>query len=186
MPGYWPSRLRDGWEYCFHLSPTRRPFIDFDAVRQPIGDWAQARLANLGENDIHRHDSGNASGFGRNISRWVGRDTVLPSNVLTLPLVGKNKGHPAVFPVELPAFFIRLLSPAGGLVVDPFAGSGTTGVAAWNEGRSFVLIDNNAEYCACARERLRRECGVDCSGIPKSVHVRSISRRVKVGKIRNL
>lgn len=179
MPGYWPSRLRDGWEYCFHLSPTRRPFIDFDAVRQPIGDWAQARLSKLGENDIHRHDSENASGFGRNISRWVGRDTVLPSNVLTLPLVGKNKGHPAVFPVELPAFFIRLLSPASGLVVDPFAGSGTTGVAAWNEDRSFVLIDNNAEYCACARERLKRECGVKCSVFPYSVHPRPISRRVK-------
>lgn len=167
MPGFWPSRLRDGWEYCFHLSPTKRPFIDFDAVRQPIGSWASTRLASLGRNDTRRHDSENASGFGRNISRWLDRQTVLPSNVLTIPLVGKNKGHPAVFPVELPAFFIRLLSPAGGLVVDPFAGSGTTGIAAHNEGRSFVLIDNNAEYCVRARARLLAECGTDLATISR-------------------
>jgi len=163
MPGYWPSRLRDAWEYCFHLSRSKRPYIDFDAVKRPIGDWAISRLANLGRNDTSRQNSANASGFGRNISRWANRKTVLPDNVLSLPLVGKNKGHPAVFPVELPAFFIRLLTPENGLVIDPFGGSGTTAVAAYQEGRSCVLIDNNPAYCFQARERLQRECGLDFS-----------------------
>src|SRR4051812_2856975 len=137
MPGFWPSRLRDAWEYCFHLSKVKRPYINFDAVKRPIGDWSQTRLAKLGKNDTSRQNSVNRSGFGRDISRWVERDTVLPDNVLSLPLVGKNKGHPAVFPVDLPRFFIRLLSPEGGLVVDPFAGSGTTAVAAIDEKRHF-------------------------------------------------
>lgn len=128
MPGYWPTRLRDGWEYCFHLAKSKRPYFNPDGVRKPIGDWVESRLNKLGQNDLARHNSVNESGFGRDISKWVGKQTVLPSNVLSIEaaeedeftpaentpsnvisraLVGKNKGHPAVFPVELPAFFIR-------------------------------------------------------------------------------
>lgn len=76
---------------------------------------------------------------------------------MSIPLVGKNKGHPAVFPVDLPLFFIKMLCPEGGLVVDPFAGSGTTGIAALSLGRSCVLIDNNAGYCQEAIRRLEEE-----------------------------
>jgi site-specific DNA-methyltransferase (adenine-specific)/site-specific DNA-methyltransferase (cytosine-N4-specific) len=157
MPGYWPTRLRDGWEYCFHLAKSKRPHFNSDAVRKPIGDWVDSRLAKLGENDLSRHNSVNDSGFGRDISRWVGKQTVLPSNVISLPLVGKNKGHPAVFPVDLPLFFIKLLCPEGGLVVDPFGGSGTTGIAALSLGRQSVLIDSNPEYYQAAIKRLREE-----------------------------
>ncbi|HEX8557372.1 MAG TPA: site-specific DNA-methyltransferase [Pyrinomonadaceae bacterium] len=157
MPGYWPTRLRDGWEYCFHLARSKRPYMNQAAVRKPIGDWVESRLAKLGENDLSRHNSANASGFGRDISRWVGQQTVLPSNVLSLPLVGKNKGHPAVFPVDLPLFFIKLLCPDGGFVVDPFGGSGSTGLAALSVGRRCLLIDNNEQYCQAAIKRLREE-----------------------------
>jgi site-specific DNA-methyltransferase (adenine-specific)/site-specific DNA-methyltransferase (cytosine-N4-specific) len=157
MPGYWPTRLRDGWEYCFHLAKSKRPYFNADAVRKPIGDWVESRLTKLGENDLSRHNSVNDSGFGRDISRWVGKQTVLPSNVLSLALVGKNKGHPAVFPVDLPLFFIKLLCPDDGLVVDPFGGSGTTGIAALSMSRESVLIDNNPNYCQGAIKRLREE-----------------------------
>jgi DNA modification methylase len=157
MPGYWPSRLRDGWEYCFHLAKSKRPYFNADAVRQPIGDWVESRLAKLGENDLSRHNSVNESGFGRDISKWVGKQTVLPSNVISRALVGKNKGHPAVFPVDLPLFFIKLLSPENGFIVDPFGGSGTTGIAALSAGRRCVLIDNNEQYCKAAIKRLREE-----------------------------
>ena len=156
MPGRWPTRLRDGWEYCFHLAKCKRPYMDPDAVRRPIGEWVKTRLANLSENDLTRQNSVNKSGFGRNISRWVGQKTVLPSNVVTVPLVGVNKGHPAAFPPELPAFFIKLLCPANGLVVDPFGGSGMTGIAAMELGRDCVLIDNNEDYAKLAFENLQR------------------------------
>ena len=157
MPGYWPTRLRDGWEYCFHLSKSKRPYMNQDAVRRPVGDWVETRLVKLGEHDRSRQNSANASGFGRDISRWVDKPTVLPPNVLSLPLVGRNTGHPAVFPVDLPLFFIRLLCPVGGLVIDPFGGSGTTGLAALSAGRRSVLIDNNEDYCLAAVKRLREE-----------------------------
>jgi len=161
MPGYWPNRLRDGWEYCFHLAKNTKPFFNADAVRRPIGDWVRSRLARLGENDVKRHNSENKSGFGRNISKWVGKQTVLPSNVISLPLVGKNMGHPAVFPVDLPLFFIKLLTPSNGVVADPFAGSGTTGIAALSAFRRCILIDNNADYCQLAIRRLREEAKAD-------------------------
>lgn len=82
---------------------------------------------------------------------------VLPSNVISKALVGKNKGHPAVFPVELPEFFIKLLCPPDGLVLDPFVGSGTTGIAALQTGRNSILIDNNAQYYQEAIKRLQDE-----------------------------
>jgi len=169
MPGHWPSRLRDGWEYCFHLSKSKRPYFDADGVRQPIGDWVQSRLNKLGENDLTRHNSSNDSGFGRDISKWVGKTTVRPSNVITKALVGKNKGHPAVFPVDLPLFFIKLLCPEGGLVVDPFSGSGTTGIAALSIGRKCILIDNNPVYCQEAVKRLQKEAMAQEKEIKNSI-----------------
>lgn len=161
MPGYWPTRLRDGWEYCFHLAKQKKPYFNADAVRQPIGDWAETRLSKLGKNDTSRHNSANRSGFGRDLSRWVGKKTVLPSNIISSAVVGKNKRHPAVFPIGIPTFFIKLLSPEYGLVVDPFGGSGTTGLAALRENRHCVLIDNNKTYYEIAVERLQsEECAV--------------------------
>jgi DNA modification methylase len=157
MPGYWPTRLRDGWEYCFHLSKIVKPFINQDSVKIPVGDWVKPRLQNLGENDTKRHNSSNNSGFGRNISKWKDKKEVLPYNVLTVPLVGKNKGHPAVFPIELPNFFINLLSRPKSLIIDPFGGSGTTGISALNLGRDCILIDTNEQYCKTAFKRLLTE-----------------------------
>jgi DNA modification methylase len=161
MPGYWPTRLRDGWEYCFHLSKDKRPYMDQESVKVPIGGWTEVRLANLKGKSLLRHDSENKSGFGRDLRNWVGKETVLPSNVIPLPLVGKNYGHPAVFPTGLPAFFIRLFTPQNGLVVDPFGGSGSTGIAAINLHRNSIIIDNNEEYCKAAYERISKEANLN-------------------------
>ena len=157
MPGYWPTRLRDGWEYCFHLAKSKNPYIDQKAVAIPVGDWVNKRLSKLGNNDLARHNSINDSGFGRDISKWVGKDTVLPTNVISVPLVGKNMGHPAVFPIELPSFFIKLLSRETSLIIDPFGGSGSTGIAALKNNRNCLIVDNNLEYCQIAHTRLTNE-----------------------------
>jgi hypothetical protein len=145
------------WAKNIFISKSPRPYFNSDAVRKPIGDWVESRLTKLGKNDLTRQNSGNASGFGRDISKWIGKETVLPSNVISLALVGKNRGHPAVFPVDLPLFFIKLLCPPDGLVVDPFAGSGSTGLAAISQNRRCVLIDNNEVYCKTAQRRLIEE-----------------------------
>jgi len=159
MPGFWPTRLRDGWEYCFHLAKSKKPSMYQKAVAIPMGKWAGVRLTNLTGKSNKRHDSENNSGFGRDLRKWVGKKEVLPSNVISFPLVGKNYGHPAVFPADLPAFFINLFSCKGGLVVDPFGGSGTTGIAALRTKRNSILVDSNKEYCKLAVSRIRKEAG---------------------------
>ena len=156
MPGYWPTRLRDGWEYCFHLAKTKVPHMNQEAVKIPTGKWAEVRLSKLNGKSALRHNSENDSGFGRDLRKWVGKKSVLPSNVLSLPLVGKNMGHPAVYPVGLPSFFIKLLTPNNGMVIDPFAGSGQTGLAALQLNRDSILVDNNKQYCTVAAKRIRK------------------------------
>jgi site-specific DNA-methyltransferase (adenine-specific)/site-specific DNA-methyltransferase (cytosine-N4-specific) len=156
-PGYWPNRLRDGWEYCFHLAKTTKPNMFQENVKVPIGNWSQPRMSKLRGTDLVRHQSSNNSGFGRDLRRWLGKTMVLPSNVIDLPLVGHNYGHPAVYPVGLPDFFIRLFTNENGLVIDPFAGSGSTGIAAINLHRNCILIDNNKKYCNIAYKRIEAE-----------------------------
>lgn len=61
--------------------------------------------------------------------------------------------HPTVKPIKLMEYLIRLITPPGGTVLDPFAGSGTTGIAAANLGFEFIGIEMNAEYFAIAEAR---------------------------------
>ena len=130
MPGYWPNRLRDEWEYCFHFTKNSKFNMYQNAVKKPIGNWAPKRLEKLTGKSAERHNSENESGFGRDLTKWVNKDLVLPGNCITVPLVGKNMGHPAVFPLGLPEFFIKLFTKDGDNVLDPFGGSGSTGIAA--------------------------------------------------------
>jgi len=157
MPGYWPNRLRDEWEYCFHLTKSKQFCMYQNAVKRPIGDWAQKRLAKLTGKSAERHNSENNSGFGRDLRNWTDRDSVLPGNIIYAPLVGKNKGHPAVFPNAVPEFFIRLFTAEGDNVLDPFAGSGTTGVVCEALNRNVVLIDNKRDYIDIIQDRLTHE-----------------------------
>lgn len=62
--------------------------------------------------------------------------------------------HPTVKPIALMRWLVRLLNPAGGLVLDPFAGSGSTGAAAVLEGARFRGIEREASYVPIARARI--------------------------------
>lgn len=65
--------------------------------------------------------------------------------------------HPTVKPLALMEYLCRLTAtPTGGIILDPFAGSGTTLIAALRQGRRAVGIEQNAEYCEIAAERLRQ------------------------------
>ena len=153
-PGKWPNRFRDNWERLLHFTRSKKFNMYQDAVMVPVGDWAQSRLKNLSETDKRRDNSKVGSGFGKNISNWVGRDMVYPSNVLHMATECYNQQHSATFPVALPEWFINLFTVPGDLVLDPFNGSGTTSVAAKRLGRHYIGIDINEEYCELARARL--------------------------------
>ena len=75
--------------------------------------------------------------------------------------------HPTVKPVKLLCHLIRLITPADGLVIDPFAGSGTTGVAALREGVRFAGCEKEAEYVKIASDRLA------AAGAPAALPARS-------------
>jgi site-specific DNA-methyltransferase (adenine-specific) len=70
------------------------------------------------------------------------------------PNAWNGNHHPTVKPISLMRYLTRLVTPPGGLVLDPFAGSGSTGVACVNEGFRWLLIDENPEYVQIARARV--------------------------------
>ncbi|MCH8884364.1 MAG: site-specific DNA-methyltransferase [SAR324 cluster bacterium] len=156
-PGKWPNRFRDAWERCLHFTKAKRFRMFQDAVRVPMGGWAESRLRNLSATDRRRDESRVGSGFGKNVANWLGRDTVYPTNVLHLATECANTGHSAAFPSALPEWFIRLFTEPGDLVLDPFLGVGTTAVAAKRLGRAWCGIEIEAGYVAQARAALARQ-----------------------------
>ncbi|MBO57898.1 MAG: SAM-dependent methyltransferase [Euryarchaeota archaeon] len=76
-------------------------------------------------------------------------------SIWTFPTVSaKRVGHPAPFPVELPRRCIEMYSFAGDVILDPFAGSGSTGIAAKQNNRKYLLFDISKEYCDLAEMRI--------------------------------
>lgn len=153
-PGKWPNRFRDSWERLLQFNKHKKFHMYQEAVMVPVGDWAKDRLTNLSETDKVRDESKVGSGFGKNISNWLGREMVYPTNVVHMATECGNKKHSAAFPIDLPAWFIKLFTVPGDVVLDPFIGSGTTAAAAVELGRQYVGIDINAEYCQLSRKRL--------------------------------
>lgn len=153
-PGKWPNRFRDSWERLLQFNKQRKFHMYQEAVMVPVGDWAKTRLETLSETDRIRDESKVGSGFGKNISNWIGRDMVYPTNVIHMATECSNRNHSAAFPLDLPTWFIKLFTKSGDVVLDPFIGSGTTAEAAKALGRQFVGIDITEEYIAITRERL--------------------------------
>jgi len=145
-PGKWPNRSRDAWERLLQFNKNKFFKMYQEEVMVPIGDWAQKRLSTLSETDMTRDVSKVGSGFGKNISNWVGKEMVYPTNVLHLATECGNKNHSAAFPYALPEWFIKLFTREGDVVLDPFMGSGTTIRAALNLGRNVIGIDINPDY----------------------------------------
>ena len=166
-PGKWPNRFRDAWERCLHFTLNKKFKMNQDSVRVPIGDWARTRLSNLAVTDKSRQESSTGSGVGRNMSAWVGKETVYPSNVVHLAAECSNTGHSAAYPVGLPAWFIKLFTDAGDTVLDPFSGSGTTGVACKELGRNFIGVDIHRDNCVLGRSRWEKaawQSGLEAAG----------------------
>lgn len=154
-PGKWPNRFRDSWERCLQFNKQKQFVMNQEAVMVPTGDWAKSRLKNLSTTDQARDNSRVGSGFGKNVSNWVGRDMAYPTNVLHLATECGNKNHSAAFPSELPSWFIKLFTNENDVVLDPFAGSGTTCVVAHRLGRCSIGIELNEDYFQIAQENLR-------------------------------
>ena len=154
-PGKWPNRFRDAWERLLQFNKVRQFSMYQDAVMVPMGDWAKSRLKKLSETDQARDDSKVGSGFGKNISNWVGREMAYPSNVVHLATECSNKSHSAAFPEELPEWFMKLFTKPEDTVLDPFLGSGTTAFVAQRMRRNIIGIEIQPEYFRLVEKQLR-------------------------------
>ena len=168
-PGKWPNRFRDNWERCLHFTKQKNFKMYQDSVKVPIGDWSKQRFKSMTEKDFIRHVSATDSKFGRNVSNWLDRKKVYPHDVLVFEdehYVGpstliqtatecSNRNHSAVFPIELPTWFIKLFTRKGNLVLDPFLGSGTTALAAILLGRKYIGIEVSKEFFQTAKQNIR-------------------------------
>lgn len=160
FPGRWPNRFRDSWERCLHFTKKKEFKMYQDAVKVPIGDWATKRFKSMSEKDFVRHISKNNSHLARNVSNWLNKKKVYPHNVLVFEeehrlYLGNvvetaadvsTKNHSAIFPLELPTWFIRLFTKENDIILDPFLGSGTTAVAAVLNHRNYIGIELKDEY----------------------------------------
>lgn len=157
FPGKWPNRFRDAWERLLQFNKQNKFNMYQEAVMVPMGDWAKVRLKNLSDTDMKRDNSKVGSGFGKNVSKWIGREMAYPTNVLSMATETSNKQHSAVFPKELPSWFIRLFTKEGDVVLDPFLGSGTTSVVAISLDRNSIGIEIKKEYYDLAIENINGE-----------------------------
>ena len=153
-PGKWPNRFRDAWERLLQFNKGRKFNMYQEEVMVPMGDWKKSRLKNLSNTDKIRDNSKVGSGFGKNISNWVGREKAYPTNVLHLATECNNKNHSAAFPEGLPEWFIKLFTQEGDTVLDPFMGSGTTLSVANRMKRNSIGIDIIPEYYERVKEEL--------------------------------
>ena len=156
-------RVKDSVEYIFWLSPTPTPRADNSRVLQPYSPDME-RLIRRGVRQAHRPSGHNIT---KNFS--VDRGGAIPANLIQCGnnesnsryiTESKQRGkkiHPARFPAELPRFFTNFLTEPGDLVVDPFAGSNTTGAVAERLGRKWIAIEKDREYAKDSKLRFSAE-----------------------------
>jgi site-specific DNA-methyltransferase (adenine-specific) len=141
--GRWPANLiHDGSDEVVGLFPETAPAKMAD--RGKGIDGATFRHASGAESGIRGHDDSGGSA-----SRFFYCAKADASE-------RRQSKHPTIKPVALMRYLVRLVTPPGGLVLDPFGGSGTTAEAARLEHCRFLLMELNPEYCADAAERLRQ------------------------------
>lgn len=140
MPESVLDRLSTTHEQVFLLSKSPRYWFDIDAIRQPYDPAGLARRAYAFQPEKHRsslRDGGErpANDLGKN-----------PGDVWNIPTNPFPGAHFACMPLALAERCVLAGCPEGGTVLDPFSGSGTTGLAATRNGRRYVGIDLNREY----------------------------------------
>ena len=162
MPSSTRSRPTIDHEYVFFFTKSQDYYYDADAIREPHVTFSENSRMRGGRR--HFGVRGGTPEAGKNggsnnlhDGRWDQAFHPLGRNkrtVWSIPLSKFRDAHFAVFPESLVKTCLRAGSPAGGLVLDPFLGSGTTAVVAQRLGRSYLGIDCVAEYCEMAKRRI--------------------------------
>lgn len=155
VPGKFGPRTKDSFEYVYHFARGNKPYFDLNAVRVPY-------RADTSEIERRKKDKlgrrSTLAGFGRDRTKTYLLGGADPGNVVSVSQTyNQHKGvaHTAAMPEGLAEFFVKVASPSGGVVIDPFAGSATTIVVARKLGRKSGGIELHEEF---VKEGLRRIC----------------------------
>lgn len=162
MPESVTDRLSGRYEHLFLFSKSRRYWFDLDPIREPVTEqsaralsFARATKSADVPGQTRRQHRLNRAETGESVN---GRN---PGDVWTLPTQPFPGAHFAVYPIQLPQRCILAGCKPGGTVLDPFNGSGTTGLAAQRTGRKYIGIDINREYLDLTLNTRLREATLD-------------------------
>jgi DNA modification methylase len=164
VPGRFGPRTKDAFEYVYHFARGPKPYFDLDSVRVPYRA-VPAEIERRKRDRLGRRNT--EAGFGRDRTKTYLLGGADPGNVVSVPQTyNQHRGvaHTAAMPEGLAEFFVRTMSPKGGLVVDPFAGSGTTVVVARRMKRRAVGFEVHEEFVAEARRRVAAGLADDVQG----------------------
>lgn len=171
MPESCKDRPTRAHEYIFLLSKSERYYYDAEAIKEPAAGFPGSQNPNARQRgnaktfrggNAYTHDRAKANSatveresHGLTANETGKRNRRSVWTVATRPYKG---AHFATFPEELVRPCILAGSRPGDTVLDPFAGSGTTGEVAMQEGRDFIGIEINPNYCEMIRQRLDACC----------------------------
>lgn len=162
MPESVTDRLSTRHEHMFMLSKSPRYWFDLDPIREERSAATLDRYRYAFKADDHaKHGTGLRGGFMEKANE-LGRN---PGDVWTVPTQPFSEAHFAVMPQALAERAILAGCKPGGTVIDPFSGSGTTGLAATKHGRKYVGIDLNAEYLDLSLRTRFADKGLDFGGV---------------------
>ena len=151
-----PTGLRcacqDAYEQNLWFSVSPKWSINLDAIRRPYGAHS---VELYGDYEYKPRANGNSYVRKKKIisPNPLG---ALPTNIISGGVAQSNGGHQAVQPLYLPEKYIKAVTDVNDIVLDPWAGSGTTGIAALSLGRRFIGFDTSSEYVSFANQRLSR------------------------------
>jgi len=148
MPESVKDRCTKSHEYIFLLSKNAKYYYDNDAIKIPVkNDWGTRDRTN---GKYHNEGSGLAPHSGLEKSY----ETANKRSVWTITTKPYSEAHFATYPPDLIEPCVLAGCPEDGTVLDPFAGSGTTGLVAKQHNRNAVLIELNEEYIEIAKQRI--------------------------------
>lgn len=155
VPGRFGPRTKDSFEYVYAFTKGQRPYFDLNAIRVPY-KTTPAEIERRKLDKLGRRNTG--SGFGRDRTTTYLHGGADPGNVVSVPQTYNQYkgagGHTAAMPEGLAEFFVKACSPVDGVVLDPFAGSGTTTVVARRLGRRAGGLEIHKSFVDTARQRL--------------------------------
>ena len=155
-----PESIKDRPTSCHEkiwlITKNKKYYYDGDAIKEPVVTPVDAKSGHkFGGNKTTKELNATISG-----KKWVYSNTKNKRNVWRVTTKPCKEAHFATFPKDLIEPCIKAGCPEGGVVLDPFSGSGTTGIVAKSLKRQSILIELNPKYIQIAKNRIFKEFGM--------------------------